>query len=387
MEIIKTVYHQASWEYSTCFVENMFKDHSALAELINDRKTLVVTTPTVNELYGYPLRQFLNNNDIDAEVLVLSVKEQDKTMATVERICAEAQKFGLTRKSLMIGFGGGVCTDLVSVSASLFRRGISFVRIPTTLIGQVDAGIGIKGSLNFNDRKSYLGCFLPPEAVLIDKNFLKTLPAHHLRNGFAEIIKMALIGNVTLFQLVEEHASSLINTGFTHLQRQGKMILEFSIRDMLAELETNFYETKVEPRYADFGHTFSPSLESKTKFVLSHGEAVSIDMALSAAISHIIGWLSKENFDRIIRMLQHISLPISSSFLTVDLCLKAINDAEQNRGGIHLVVPTNVGKADFINDYSLLSPQIIENAIALLNVAHKNYEDSTPVGYAHAANF
>lgn len=308
-------------------------------------------------------------------------------MTTVEGICETAQRFGITRRSLIIGFGGGVCTDLVSVSASLLRRGVGMVRIPTTLVGQVDASIGIKGSLNFNDRKSYLGCFLPPEAVLIDKNFLKTLPAQHLRNGFAEIIKMALIGNIMLFQLVEEHALSLVNTGFTHLPRQGKMILEFSIRDMLTELETNFYETKVEPRYADFGHTFSPFLESKTKFVLLHGEAVSIDMALSTAIAYIIGWLSKENFDRIIHILQHISLPISSSFLTVDLCLKAINDAEQNRGGIHLIVPTDVGKVGIVNDNSLLSPQIIENAISLLNLTHENSEDITPVEYAHASNF
>jgi 3-dehydroquinate synthase len=125
--------------------------------------------------------------------MVLHCNEATKSVEQVLRVCERARQVGLDRSGLLIGIGGGICTDIVTVAASWIRRSIRYIRVPTTLVGQADAGIGIKGAVNFSQKKSYLGCFHPPRAVIITPPFLKTLPHNNLREGFAEIIKMAII--------------------------------------------------------------------------------------------------------------------------------------------------------------------------------------------------
>ena len=127
------------------------KNLNALSKHLQGRRSLLVTTPTVAELYGLELQEKLKSLSIDVSCLTLDVDEETKSIENVLAICEETQRLQFARQSVLIGMGGGVCTDLVTMAASLIRRGIPYIRIPTTLLGQVDGSIGVLVSYSGDD--------------------------------------------------------------------------------------------------------------------------------------------------------------------------------------------------------------------------------------------
>jgi len=322
---------------------------SRLPELLEGRQALVVTTPTVRRLYGHALDAVVEHHRLRATTLVLRCSEQAKSLKAVQRVCRHALERGLGRDAVLVSVSGGVCSDIVTVAASLIRRGISHLRIPTTLIGQVDAGVGVKGAVNFAGKKSFLGCFYPPKAVLIDPHFLRTVPVTHLRYGLAEILKMAIIRDAELFDCIANHWQSLLLSRFQEPRAVVRRVLYLAAKGMLDELQPNLYEDRTYKRLVDAGHTFSPILEAVSSFSLHHGEAVAVDLALSATIAHLTGRLGAVERERIVETLAAVGLPVHDPALSVDLCLEALRDAARHRAGaINLVVPVGIGRATFI---------------------------------------
>ena len=274
---------------------------------------------------------------------------------------------GLDRKGLLIGIGGGVCLDIVTVAASWIRRGVGHIRVPTTLIGQIDAGIGIKGAVNFGGKKNYLGCFYAPETVLVTPSFLSTLTRNHISEGFAEIIKIALVRDAWLFELVEKLGPELLLSKFSECQHGGKEVLWRSILGMLSELEPNIYEDQSYERLVDFGHTFSPGLEAASSFEITHGEAVSVDIAVSTVLSTRIGLLSADLRDRILSLLITLELPVWTDLLTAERCEHGLRDCALHRGGRpNLVLPTAIGQAVFVKESGAVSLHL-EQSLQFLN--------------------
>jgi 3-dehydroquinate synthase len=317
-----------------------------LPDALGSRVALLVTTPTVMRLYGHRVAQALRDAGVDLHTLVLPCSERTKTVRQVTRVCRAALHHRLDRSAALIALGGGVCLDIVTVAASWIRRGIGYVRIPTTLIGQIDAGLGVKGAVNFRGQKSYLGCFYPPEVSLLDPCALATLARRHLRSGLAEMIKIALIRDEPLFRLVEEHAGQLIGSGFQAPRREALDAVWRAAAGMLEELEPNLYENLTSKRLVDMGHTFSPAIEAASRFRISHGEAVAIDLALSTAVALRLGWLLERDGLRIVRALALSGLPVGTPLLTPRLGLDALAEASRHRR--HLVLPTAIGRAGFI---------------------------------------
>jgi len=339
---------------------------NVLTEVIGPQSALVVTTPTVARLYAKKLYEQLRLHNDRTSYIELHCDEATKSIDQVLRVCERAFEVGLDRTGLLIAIGGGVCTDIVTVAASWIRRGIGHIRVPTTLIGQIDAGIGIKGAVNFCGKKSSLGCFYPPQAAVITPTFLQTLPHQHLRAGFAEIIKMAVVRDQHLFELVEGYAQELLASGFTQPEGAAQEILWHSIVRMLEELEPNIYEDRTYKRLVDFGHTFSPALEAVSEFSLSHGEAVAIDIALSAVLANQLGLLSSEVSVRLLTLLLDVGLPVWSPLLTADLCQRGLREMTLHRGGQpNLVVPIGIGEAIVLETPDLLHAPM-EKAIQTL---------------------
>jgi len=337
--------------------------NTVLADTIADRRTLVVTTPTVARLHGEPLRRLVRQNDA-VSLLVLEVTEASKTLAQVETVCRQALAHGLTRRGLLVSVGGGVCSDVVTLAASLVRRGIGYIRVPTTLTGQIDAGIGLKGGVNFAGKKSFLGCFHPPEQVLIDPAFLASLPRRFLVSGMAESIKLAVGRDARLFELLESHGPELVESAFTRRGPEGREILQRSIGSMLEELGQNPYEDRSYERLVDFGHTFSPAIESALGFEIHHGEAVAIDLALSATLSEALGHLSTDAHRRIIALLRCMGLPITAKPLGLELCSLALAEAARHRGGsVNLVVPTGIGRTLFLRRRAAVPDAALQQAL------------------------
>ncbi|MFH1466107.1 MAG: hypothetical protein ABIO70_17110 [Pseudomonadota bacterium] len=338
-----------------------------LAGWLGEHRALVVTTPTVRARWGAALAPLGGPR---VRLLELACDERSKGLALVERICAEAMRAGLGRRDFIVGVGGGVCTDLCTMAASVYKRGVRHLRVPTTLVGQVDASIGVKGAVNFCGFKSHLGCFHAPWRVLVLPAFLATLPVRRLREGLAEIVKIALVRDPALFDLVERHGRGLLAAGFQAPPAVAWEVLERASLRMIEELQPNLFEDRTYERLVDFGHTFSIPLEPATGHALSHGEAVAVDMALSMEIAVLLGLAPAALRDRVLALLQALGLPTWSEHLDLGLCHAALEQAVAHRGGRpNLVLPTQVGRALFLTSSAGLPPALLEAALQRLRLA------------------
>ena len=363
---LQHVHSAQARSYDVYTAANLNACADLLTDLIGLRSALVVTTPTVEKLFAHEIYMRLRNRGLKASSMVLDCSEATKTVEQALGVCERAQQVGLDRSGLLVGIGGGICTDIVTVAASWIRRGIGYIRVPTTLVGQVDAGIGIKGAVNCFQKKNYLGCFYPPRAVIVTPPFLETLQRKHLCEGFAEIIKMAIVRDDRLFEILSSHSRQLLIGSFAGSEVMLDEILNRSICGMLDELQPNIYEDINHQRVVDFGHTFSPALEVASHYSISHGEAVAIDMALSAVLGDKLGIASPKLSTQILQLLLDFGLPIWSPFLSVELCEESLRDMALHRGGQpNLVIPREIGAAVFVNDLAALA-SFMADAIATL---------------------
>lgn len=345
---------------------NMFESPLLHASL-DGRRSLLITTPTVDALYGTLLRQLSDLHCYDIVYVVQKIDERTKTMESAMRVATLAKEHRIDRHGQLIAFGGGVCSDVVGLAACMIRRGIRYIRIPTTLIGQVDAGVGLKVGVNFGLSKNYLGQFYPPGVVIIDPRFLQTLPRAQVRHGLSEILKMAIVKDPHLFDTVALHGEELIRESFARPADAALHIIERSIALMVEELADNPYENKSLKRLVDFGHTFSPEIEAASGYAIPHGDAVAMDMALSSVLSSMLGVLERRVLDVILGTFEMLHLPLIADVVDRDLCARALTAASLHRGGnINLVVPTSIGQACFIEDAKMIDEGMMGAALALL---------------------
>jgi 3-dehydroquinate synthetase len=310
-------------------------------------RRFVAVDANVDLLYGDRIRDYFEHQGIAAHIQPIPVTEQHKSMATVCDLVDEIDRFGIDRHEPIIAVGGGVLLDVVGVTASLYRRGTAYIRVPTTLVGLVDAGIGTKTGVNHNGHKNRLGAYHPPQTVLLDRGLLATLDRRHIANGLAEIVKIALVRDAHLFDLLVEQSPELLRRRF---QEVGEEVLDRAIAGMLDELRGNLWETTLE-RLVDFGHAISPAIELLALPELLHGEAVAIDMALFTTVACRRGLLSCADRDRVLNLLRSIGLPVTHDLLEPSVLRGALAEVTRHRGGRQrLPLPTSIGTACFVND-------------------------------------
>jgi 3-dehydroquinate synthase len=293
------------------------------------------------------------------EICVLDADERGKTMDAVFHVVAAMDAFGVSRRrEPIIAVGGGVLSDIVGLATSLYRRTTPYVRVPTTLIGMVDAGIGAKTGVNFHQHKNRLGTYHPSAVTLIDAVFLRTLPVRHLRNGLAEVLKIALVKDARLFEVLDRHGARLIAERMQSHDSADRgaaalAVIRHAIHNMLTELQPNLWEHRLD-RIADYGHTFSPAIEMHALPDLLHGEAVAVDMALCTALAQHRGLLSAADRDRIQRVTTDLGLPTWHPVCSPDLLAEALADTVRHRDGRQRVPLTvGVGRARFVDDLTL----------------------------------
>lgn len=320
------------------------------------RRRFVVIDSTVDLLYGDRIRTYFERWGIEVGICVVAADETRKGIDTIETVVQQLDRFGVSRRNEpIVAIGGGVLTDIVGLASSLYRRGTPFIRVPTTLIGIVDAGVGIKTGVNFNGHKNRLGSYFPADLTLLDRSFLATVEPRHVSNGMAEILKMALIKDRELFTLLEQHGRTLLDQKFQGFSlagdRAARSVLQRAIHGMLDELHHNLWEATLERR-VDYGHSFSPTLEMRAMPALLHGEAVCIDMALTTVIAWQRATITADDRDRVFELMQALGLP-SWHVLLDDptTVVNALEDAVRHRDGKQrLPLPVGIGKAAFVND-------------------------------------
>lgn len=318
-------------------------------------RRLVVVDGTIERLHGDRIRAYLHHHDVEHRLVVVPAEERVKHFGTVEHVVREIDAFGIARRSEpVIVVGGGVLLDIVGLAASLYRRGTPFVRIPTTLIGLVDAGVGAKTGVNFEGGKNRLGTYAPADLTLLDRSFLRTLPPRHVSNGLGEILKIALIKDRYLFELLERHGSTVLAERFQGLTPDSDAaalaVLDAATHNMLEELQPNLWEAELE-RCVDYGHTFSPTIEMHALPRLLHGEAVCVDMALTTHIACHRGLVTTEERDRILGVMSVLGLPSWDPAVTLEMLVTALHDTVLHRDGQQrLPLPVGIGAATFVND-------------------------------------
>lgn len=286
-------------------------------------------------------------------------------MASVYRVLSALNEVGASRRSNPpIAIGGGVMLDVVGLAASLFRRGIPYVRVPTTLLGMVDVGVAAKTGVNYEGFRNRLGSYTPPPRTLIDKTFLTTLPERQIRNGLGEILKMGMIKDVRLFELLEAHGPDLVAGNFQDGEVADEVIAR-SIQGMVEELEPNLWE-KYLKRAVDYGHSFSPLIEMTVIPELLHGEAVALDCLYSAFIALHRGFIDETDVRRVVRSARRIGLPtFHPLFADPEILGKSLQDTIRHRNGDqNLPVLSRIGATRFLND--LNDEEIAKAAGAML---------------------
>ena len=338
-----------------------------IAKHVGKRLALIVTTPTVNRLYGMTVRQCFERAGSRVDWAVIECGEKNKLLSCVEQVCQAAARAGIDRRGALIALGGGVCTDIVTMASSMLRRGISHLRIPTTLIGQIDAGIGLKGGVNFEDHKNYLGCFYPPDAVAIVPSFLKTLGRDGIKQGLAEMIKVACTSDVILFEQLERAEAGEIESSMISGDPRAHDLIRRSIAAMLFELDKNPFERNGYERAVDLGHTLAHPLEASTNYTLHHGFAVAIDLAFSALLANGLGWLDIGSTRRILGALKSSGLPLWHEHLNEHFVLAAFRESAKHRGGhINMTLPTGIGTYRFLKTEQQCAPHLIEATLSSL---------------------
>ncbi len=253
-------------------------------------------------------------------------------------------------------------TDVVGFAAASYRRGVPHIKVPTTLMGYVDASVGIKTGINFNGCKNRLGSFEPPRRVLLDRRLLGTLPRRHLENGVCEIIKLAVIADAGLFAMLEQSGAAGVACAFQ--DARGGEILDRAIDGMLQELEPDLWEDDL-ARKVDFGHTFSYGLETRFEDRLLHGEAVLLDILVSAAIARARGLLAAPACERIFDLVDALGIVPRLELLDAGLMWQSLMDRVEHRNGLQRVpLPRAIGECIFVNDVARAE---IEAAIDVLS--------------------
>jgi 3-dehydroquinate synthase len=317
-------------------------------------RRFIVIDRTVDELHGARIRAYLDHHEVRYKLLTLEVSEQNKTLELVSVIVRALDEYGIDRHEPIVAIGGGVLLDMVGVAAGLYRRGTRYVRVPTTLVGLIDAGIGAKTGINHDGYKNRLGAYHPPVAALLDRTFLATLDERHLANGMAEILKMALIRDRDLFDLLAEHAPLLVAERFQGRTPAGDRaaceVVRHAVGGMLDELAHNLWEHTL-ARPVDFGHSISPAIEMSALPELLHGEAVAIDMAVFVVIACRRGLVSPEDRDRILALIVDLGLPVEHPRLDRSLLRGALAETVRHRGGMaRLPLPVGIGSVCFVDD-------------------------------------
>lgn len=313
-------------------------------------RRFVALDETVDAIYGERIRRYFAAHGVETHILTLEVSESAKTMRSVFDVIDGIDNFGISRRhEPIIAIGGGVLLDIIGLAASLYRRSTPYIRVPTTLMGIVDAGIGAKTGVNYSSYKNRLGSYYPPKVVFLDRSFLASLEPRQLSNGVAEILKMALVKDRRLFELLESHGERLIEDRFQGSEVASEVI-DRSIHGMLEELQPNLWEKELQ-RMVDFGHTFSPSLEMRALPSLLHGEAVTIDMALSTALSLGRGLVTPAEAKRILATMRALRLPIYHPLCSPEFMWRALEDTVDHRDGLQrLPLSVGIGDVAFVND-------------------------------------
>ena len=306
-------------------------------------RTVVVTDETVDSLHGAALAA-----PGCVGRIVLPPGEQTKSFDRLERLCADLLELRLERKDVVIAFGGGVIGDLAGFAAAIYKRGVDYVQVPTTLLAQVDSSVGGKTAIDTPRGKNLIGAFHQPRLVLADLDVLATLPERQMRSGFAEVLKYGLLGDAGFFKWLEAEGDAVLRREPEALERAVARCVEMKA-GIVGEDE---YETTGRRALLNLGHTFGHALETETGHgaALSHGEAVALGCCLAFRFSAGRGLCDPAEAARVEAAIATAGLParmqaVEGAPFSAGRLLGHMMHDKKADGGLTLILARRVGEA------------------------------------------
>jgi 3-dehydroquinate synthase len=314
----------------------------------------------VDRFYSEQIEHYFTYHGIQLDKLVYRAMEVDKGIQTVERMLGDFKRLGVSRNEPVLIIGGGVLTDTGGLACALYHRNTPYVMLSTSIVAGIDAGPSPRTCCDGFGYKNLFGAYHAPILSITDRSFFKTLKEGWLRHGIAEIIKMAAVKNIELFEYLEQAGPALITTRFGTLDCQpddtisklSQKILGAAMRSYVEAEYDNLYETH-QCRPHAYGHTWSPGFEIAAG--LLHGHAVAIGMGFSAYLSYRQKWLSQQDFHRLLDLINSFGLSLwHDVLLDQDILWAAQEKMVEKRGG-NLVAPMPkgaIGQCGYLNALS-----------------------------------
>lgn len=331
--------------YSIYIAKGLFKKiPKRIKDLDIGNFGIVITTPRILRLYKDLIKKtFSRKNHKVITVIDGELAKSKKYLFNVIDELVKAERLG--RKIYVICLGGGSVGDLGGFAASIYKRGIPYVQIPTTLLAQVDSSIGGKTAIDLPIAKNILGSFYQPKAVFIDPTFLTTLPKKELKQGLAEVIKYGIIRDKSFFSFLKSNHKQILKLETASILK----VISVSAKIKANIVEEDETEKKGIRTILNFGHTFAHALESSLKYTrLSHGEAVSIGMRFAAMLSCALNSCDDAIVGEIVRTLELFSLPTTTRFDCLTLYKSLLYDKKFTSGKIRMVLLRQIGKVEVV---------------------------------------
>jgi 3-dehydroquinate synthase len=323
-----------------------------------EKTCAIISDTNVAPLFADQVERSLISAGFRPTMITISAGEKSKTLQQAGAICDQMIAAGLDRQSFVISLGGGVIGDISGFVAAIYHRGIPYVQIPTTLLAMVDSSIGGKTGVNTADGKNLLGVLHHPSLVIDDLDVLKTLPRREFNQGFAEIIKHAIIADAKMFGMLQDWKAS-----------EAPALKQLVLRNVKIKSKTvakDEHDVTGKRALLNFGHTVGHAIEragNYQKFL--HGEALSLGIVAACAVSIKRAGLPPRQRDAVIDVLRRFDLPtcLRKNFPRNKIIRAVKFDKKFQSGKIRFVVTPRIGAAYLTTDVTL---QDIREAVAAL---------------------
>ncbi|MCX8057143.1 MAG: 3-dehydroquinate synthase [Ignavibacteria bacterium] len=336
---------------------NIFKDlRKIVLSKFNPDKAIIITDENVFNLYEQKIENELIGNSSKFEIIVIAAGEESKSQQTRDELENKIIDLKPTRSSMIIAIGGGVVGDISGFLASVILRGIRYIQVPTTIIAQVDSSIGGKTGINTKHSKNLIGTFHQPSFILVDFDFLSTLPYEEYLSGLAEIVKSLLIASKSGFEYLEKFSEKILNREEIYLQK----LIKESIRTK-AQIVAKDPEEKNLRKVLNFGHTIGHAIEALSNYKIKHGFAIAEGILVESYLSFITNKLSEVDLFRIQYIVNRLTLDknLRKEFSFNDIYEKMTYDKKKTGDQINFSLLREIGKCE-IN--KTVSKELIEIA-------------------------
>lgn len=312
------------------------------------KKILIVSDRKVFPLYGEEVEKSLRGEGFDVSSVQIPRGERYKSLPRARKIYDICLEEKLDRSSCILALGGGVVGDLAGFVAATFLRGINFLMVPTTLLSQVDSGVGGKVGVNLPRGKNLIGAFYQPRFVLIDPSVLRTLSPRRIREGMAEVIKSAIIKDDGFFFYLEENMEKALQCE----PEVMSAIIKKAVKVKIEVVQKDEKEEKGVRQLLNFGHTIGHAIEKVSKYgKYTHGEAVAIGMRGAAKIGVKMGCFPSRSLTRLEKLLGEVGLPAKAKGLNPEDIIEALSlDKKVREGKIAFVLPERIGQVFLTTD-------------------------------------